>query len=286
MPAVTFSKAAKLLGFKSRSTLYRLHREGRLANYVLPPESTGGAERLELAPSGIPPLREHVARCVRPQLNNGERRNGNHASEGWDAVAVSLAREVEGLPLLTGGQLEAVALRLPAAIREALGPDGLEAMRTALVAAGCWWAGMAWPHDQATSRRWWGLVGRWAPTVEDPCRETPPAEAWELVAGHLSAMCDLPPMTPVQAEEIHDEIHEALADFRIGARWDQAQYDRFLAGELYQDEVEGDQPISDGQTKKALREVLYRGLIDTEILDKIRSALEAAADISKPGEMP
>ena len=50
MAIVSFSEAAAALGFKSRSTLYRLRDQGDLAAYLRPPASTGGAQRLELEP--------------------------------------------------------------------------------------------------------------------------------------------------------------------------------------------------------------------------------------------
>lgn len=70
MPAVTISEAAKSLGFRSRSTLYRLRDDGHLAAYLRPDGPTG-RQLLELAPPGLPPLREHIARLVRLQANSG-----------------------------------------------------------------------------------------------------------------------------------------------------------------------------------------------------------------------
>jgi hypothetical protein len=58
MDAVTFGDAAAHLGHKSRSTLYRLKRDGFLADY-LRPGGKGGAQLLELMPEGLPTLREH-----------------------------------------------------------------------------------------------------------------------------------------------------------------------------------------------------------------------------------
>jgi len=48
MPAVSLSEAALALGFKSRSTLFRLRDAGELADYLRPPAGTGGAQRLEM----------------------------------------------------------------------------------------------------------------------------------------------------------------------------------------------------------------------------------------------
>lgn len=58
MPAVTFGDAAAHLRHKSRSTLYRLKRDGWLGDY-LRPGGKGGAQLLELLPEGLPSLREH-----------------------------------------------------------------------------------------------------------------------------------------------------------------------------------------------------------------------------------
>jgi hypothetical protein len=63
---VTFSEAAKVLGFKSRSTLYRL-KDSELARYVRPPAHRGGAQMLELAPEGLPTLREWLDAILQQQ---------------------------------------------------------------------------------------------------------------------------------------------------------------------------------------------------------------------------
>ena len=55
MPAVSITDAARALGFKSRSTLYRLRDEGHLADYLRPDGPTG-RQLLEMTPAGLPPL--------------------------------------------------------------------------------------------------------------------------------------------------------------------------------------------------------------------------------------
>jgi hypothetical protein len=50
MAAVTFTEAASVLGFKSRSTLYRLRDEDQLRGYLVRPVRPGLAYRLETAP--------------------------------------------------------------------------------------------------------------------------------------------------------------------------------------------------------------------------------------------
>lgn len=71
---VTFSQAAQLLGFKSRSTLYRL-KDAELSRYLRPPARAGGAQMLELEPIGLPSLRDWMntilqsqAKTAAPQL--------------------------------------------------------------------------------------------------------------------------------------------------------------------------------------------------------------------------
>ena len=72
MAVLSFQDAAAALGFKSRSTLYRLRDDGRLSDY-LRPGGKGGANLLEAAPPGLPTLTEHVARCLQMRRNNHER---------------------------------------------------------------------------------------------------------------------------------------------------------------------------------------------------------------------
>jgi hypothetical protein len=66
MPVVSFSEAAKVLGFKSRSTLYRL-KDSELARYVRPPARPGGAQLLELEPEGLPTLKAWLEAVLQPQ---------------------------------------------------------------------------------------------------------------------------------------------------------------------------------------------------------------------------
>ena len=63
---VTITEAARLLGFKSRSTLYRL-REGALSRYLRPPARDGGAQLLELEPPGLPSLKEWLDAILQGQ---------------------------------------------------------------------------------------------------------------------------------------------------------------------------------------------------------------------------
>lgn len=105
MPVASFGEAAAHLGHKSRSTLYRLKREGKLANY-LRPGGKGGAQLLELEPEGLPTLREWVRGVLREQINSptiqlpSPAAGSGAAAEGADpaAVAQGLAQLVAGLP--------------------------------------------------------------------------------------------------------------------------------------------------------------------------------------------
>lgn len=69
MAVVSFADAAAHLGHKSRSTLYRLKREGQLVDY-LRPGGKGGADQLELAPPDLPTLRQHLRTVLRLQHNS------------------------------------------------------------------------------------------------------------------------------------------------------------------------------------------------------------------------
>jgi hypothetical protein len=62
---VTLSEAALMMGWRSRSTLYRLRKLGSLDHYLAP--GPGSAEVLLLEPQGRPPLREYLASVVRLQ---------------------------------------------------------------------------------------------------------------------------------------------------------------------------------------------------------------------------
>jgi len=69
MPVVSFSEDAKVLGFKSRSTLYRL-KDSELARYVRPPSHAGGAQLLELTPEGLPSLRDWLDTILQAQAKS------------------------------------------------------------------------------------------------------------------------------------------------------------------------------------------------------------------------
>jgi len=112
MPVVSFSEAAKVLGFKSRSTLYRL-RDSDLARYVRPPSRTGGAQRLELAPEGLPSLREWLNAVLQPQAKTAAPPPADLPALSFGApspapspVEVDPAAVAQGLAALVAGMPE------------------------------------------------------------------------------------------------------------------------------------------------------------------------------------
>ena len=66
--AVTFSEAARLMGWRSRSQLYRLRDAGALQDYLR--EGDKGAMVLALEPPGLPTLEEHLGQLIRTQVNS------------------------------------------------------------------------------------------------------------------------------------------------------------------------------------------------------------------------
>lgn len=108
MAAVTFGDAAAHLGHKSRGTLYRLKRDGWLADY-LRPGGKGGAELLELEPEGLPTLREFAkgllrARSDSPLWAADRGARPDPALQRWRLVAAELeAAALRPVPQLADG---------------------------------------------------------------------------------------------------------------------------------------------------------------------------------------
>ena len=95
---VTFGDAAAHLGHKSRSTLYRMKRDGRLNDY-LRPGGRGGAERIELEPEGLPALRDWVRGVLQEGTDSPTRTLAPSPGTVAPAeVAAGLAALVAGLP--------------------------------------------------------------------------------------------------------------------------------------------------------------------------------------------
>ena len=221
MPAVTLSEAAQALGFKSRSTLYRLRDSGDLADYLRPPSSPGGAQLLELTPPGRPPLSEHVNRLIRPQANNCERYRRPRIDQRWGTVAGVLSEALtdSGGLALCDAEAQAIAAALPAALGEAFGAQGLESLRVALADAGCWRAGPGTPEHPERHREWWGDDGwgRWEPG--EPLEDGP---FWESVGGIVGGFLGsrFEPLSGGEAMDLHMQLQDAIAAVEAGARWD------------------------------------------------------------------
>jgi hypothetical protein len=235
MPAVTLADAARVLGFRSRSTLYRLKDAGHLDQY-LRPDGPSGRQLLELEPPGLPPLREQVARLIRPQINNQSRSRPARLDGRWELVAGALSdalADCGGLQI-TGAEAQAIAAAMPCALVDGFGAQGLELLRLALADAGCWRAGPGTPPNPETLGDWWSEWGRWAPgelLEDDPF--------WDSVAGIVGGMLagDFAQLTGLQALELHSQIQEAIAAVEAGARWDPAQWAAASARDLLDDEI-------------------------------------------------
>jgi hypothetical protein len=252
MAAVTFTEAAAALGFKSRSTLYRLRDEDQLRGYLVRPVRPGLAYRLETAPVGLPTLQEHVSRCIRPQATNdyGARHGIAPAPKDprWQAVAAWFADATD--LVLTPEQVEEIASHLPDALYQGWddaglnGEDGLEWMRQTMAEAGCWWIGPCLPREHRTpgaEARYWQTAGRWEPDgypitdmfVDSYMNYDHPSDGdlWQMVAKMTQSHTEVDPeqLTARNVYELFEAITRALYEIRRGARWDQARWDERLA---------------------------------------------------------
>ena len=251
MPAVTLSEAAQALGFKSRSTLYRLRDAGDLADYLRPPSSPGGAALLELTPPGRPPLAEHVNRCIRPQSNNHERYRRPRIDPRWGTVAGVLTEALAGCGglALCDAEAQAIAAALPAAMGEAFGAQGLELLRVGLADAGYGWrVGGGTPEHPESEREWWETWGRFEPG--EPLADGP---FWESVGGIAGGMMGPPfhGMTGGTAAELHSQMQDAIDEVGRGARWDPARWDAASARLLLLEDDE----VAAGECSSSLPEL-------------------------------
>jgi len=229
MPAVSLSEAAQVLGFRSRSTLYRLRDAGNLADYLLPPEPTG-RQRLELEPAGLPPLREHVARFVRLQINSACRRERPRPDRRFEFLAGALTDALEPIngPQLTAAEAAALLEALPAAVAQALGADALQLLADAVAAELEALAPAAEPGGTDPGA-FWQEYGRWEPDAE-PLEG---AALWENVAAMASALMGRqPPLTGPEAADLALYLDAARDDTAAGARWDGARWDGASARSL------------------------------------------------------
>ncbi len=71
MTSVSIAEAARRIGHKSRSQLYRLIDNGTLKDHLR--RSPSGARLLELSPPGLPTLEERVADCTAERVNSASR---------------------------------------------------------------------------------------------------------------------------------------------------------------------------------------------------------------------
>ena len=64
----TISQTARLLGYKSTKTLYRLLNKGKLDDYVV--ESISGRVFFQLQPQGYIPLEQKIRRNIQRRVYN------------------------------------------------------------------------------------------------------------------------------------------------------------------------------------------------------------------------
>jgi hypothetical protein len=281
MPAVTFSEAARALGFRSRSTLFRLKEAGELADYLRPPSSTGGAQLLELEPRGLPPLREAVARLIRPQVNNCERYRRPRLDARWGVVAGVLSEALadHGALSLCDAEAEAIAAALPAAMGEAFGVPGLELLRVGLADAGYGWrVGTGTPTNPEAEREWWEEWGRWEPG--EPLENGP---FWESVGGIAGGMMGPPfhGMTGGAAAELFHQMQDAIDEVGRGARWDAARWDAASARSLLDDdEVIAGECLS---SRPELERLAAGGLLPPDLQALADAALERYQQLEQQG---
>ena len=271
MAIVTFSEAATVLGFKSRSTLYRLRDQGDLASYLRPPASTGGAPRLELEPPGLPPLRLHVERNVRPQVNNMQRHTRVRIDPRWEEVAASLTNalaEAGGLQL-AAAEAKAIAAALPEALADGFGESGLELLRAALVKAGCWRAGVPAGPDPDADRAWWSEWGRWEPEQPlDPDEQEFWQHVAQMVAGMMAPSLEI---TGPNADELFYQLRSAIDSVCAGGRFDQERWDAATA-RMFLSELACDP--TDADAAGELAKLLEAGQLGPELQAEAAAALE------------
>lgn len=275
MAAVTLSDAARALGFRSRSTLYRLREAGDLAAYLLPPGPTG-RQLIELEPAGLPPLREHVGRLVRLQINTPGRAKGPRSDGRWGMVAGAFSDALadEGGLQLTAREAQTIAAALPAALEEVFGEGGLEWLRVALADAGCWRAGPGTPLNPNANREWWGDDGwgRWEPG--EPLDD----EAfWQHVGSIVAGMMGGPflALSGPQAAELYRQLQDAIGAVEAGARFDAERWAINSARSLlaYPEVQDGTCPHSRGE----LQALAAGGRLPPDLQARAEAALAAYA---------
>jgi len=232
MAAVSFSEAAKVCGHRSRSTLYRMRDDGRLAGY-LRPGGKNGAQLLELHPEGRPSLVDWCSVVVGPQSPTGplsrsaadlqERRRELEQRRRWEAVAGGLtdALLAQGLALsLTRQEAQALTDALPGVLAEVMGAEGLELLGVAI-------GGPPAPADPLAAadggEAFWAEWGRIAGPDEPPLSD---AQFWANVLPMLGGMWagSLPIATPQDLAELSYQLRDVEAAVEAGARWDAGRW--------------------------------------------------------------
>jgi hypothetical protein len=274
MPTATFSETARALGFRSRSTLFRLRDSGDLSEYLRPPASPGGAALLELSPPGRPPLAEHVNRCIRPQSNNHQRYGRPRIDPRWGTVAGLLSEALadHGGLSLCDAEAQAIAAALPAALGEAFGAQGLELLRVGLADAGYGWrVGDGTPEHPERHRGWWGDDGwgRWEPG--EPLEDGP---FWESVGGIAGGMMGPPfhGMSGGTAVELFRQMQDAIAAVEAGARWDARNWAAASALSLIDDPSVSDDLCP--HSRPELERLAAGGLLSPELQARVDAVLQ------------
>lgn len=113
---VSISEAARQLGYKSRSVLYRLRDSGLLDDYL-------DDDGIELAPPGLPSLAEHLKAVLQPQrrADPGERLDRGQLEAELTAERTRRLRmqnDLEEGRLIVAAELEPVLFRQGRAARD------------------------------------------------------------------------------------------------------------------------------------------------------------------------
>jgi hypothetical protein len=282
MAAVTFGDAAAHLGHKSRSSLYRLKREGWLSDY-LRPGGKGGADLLELEPEGLPNLREFVkghlrARPDSPLWAADREARPDPALQRWQVVAAELeaSAELAGCPLQLGpAAAEAIATALPEALADGWGLAAVEQL--AAEAAGLAQSLRPAPELEQPadgSPPFWAEYGRLAKTDDPPLSDDETEEHAALMVAALQGQgpSDSPEMG--QRYWLWD-LEQCAADCRrdvaAGARFDWGRWDRGCAAALLADAPEC------ALSAAELKGLLEAGRIPADMSAKVRAAVSADA---------
>jgi hypothetical protein len=104
---LTISEAAAHCGYKSRTVLYRLQRDGLLRDYEAGRD--GRSLLLESNPPGRCPLREHIAACVQLRHDSPLAQRKRLGEMSDDELGAYTDRVMAGLDVLPSPDWEAIA---------------------------------------------------------------------------------------------------------------------------------------------------------------------------------